>query len=91
MILQSNKKYPFVDTLSTVAVAERFKTTEELKGLGSFYRLITVAIQWVEAEIDNLSDLLRDQYKEKGLPDFQGFEPLRLSVPTKDEMYKKRY
>ena len=91
VILQSNKKHPFVDTLSTVAVAERFKTTEELEGLGSFYRLITVAIQWVEAEIDKLSDLLRDQYKEKGLPDFQGLEPLRLGVPTQDEMYKKRY
>lgn len=91
VILQSNKERPFVDTLGMVAVAERFKSPEELEGLGSFHRLITVAIQWVKTEIDKLSDLIRDQNKEKEMSDFQGFEPLRLSVPTQDEMYKKRY
>ena len=91
VILQSNKEHPFVDTLGTVAIAERFKSPEELKGLGSFHRLITVAIQWVETEIDKLGDLLKEQYKDKEMADFQGFEPLRLGVPTQDEMYKKRY
>lgn len=91
VILQSNKEYPFVDTFGMVAVVERFKSPEELDGLGSFLHLITVAIQWVEAEIDKLSDLIRDQNNEKEMSDFQGFEPLRLSIPTQDEMYQKRY
>lgn len=91
VILQTNKEYPFVDTLGMVAVAERFKSPEELEGLASFHHLIRVATKWVETEIDKLSDLLRNQYKEKEMSDFQGLEPLRLSVPTQDEMYKKRY
>lgn len=91
VILQSNKKHPFVDTLSAISVAERFLPPQELEGLRSFDRLITVTIQWVEAEIDKLSDLLRDQYKDKELPDFQGLAPLRVNVPTQDEMHKKRY
>ena len=44
-----------------------------------------------ETEIDKLGDLLKEQYKDKEMADFQGFEPLRLGVPTQDEMYKKRY
>lgn len=65
VILQSNKEHPFVDTLGTVAIAERFKSPEELKGLGSFHRLITVAIQWVETEIDKLGDLLKEQFQQE--------------------------
>lgn len=91
VILQSNKKYPYVDTMSTVAVVEKFTSQQELKGLASFGRLIIVAIQWVEAEIDKLCDLLKDQYKEKEMPDFQGFKPLCFSAPTQNEVYKKRY
>jgi hypothetical protein len=91
VILQSNKECPFVDTLGMVAIAERFKSPQELEGLASFHRLITVAIEWVETEIDKLSDLLKKQYKEKEMSDFQGLEPLHLNVPTQDEMYKKRY
>lgn len=91
VILQSNKERPFVDIVGAPAVAEKFKSPEELKGLGSFYRLVMLAIQWVEAEIDKLNDLIRNQYKEKKMPDFQGFEPLHLTIPTQDELYKKRY
>ena len=91
VILRSNKERLFVDALGMAAVAERFKSLEELKGLAPFRRLITVAIQWVETEIGKLSDLLRGQYKGKQMPDLQGLEPPRLSVPTQDEMHVKRY
>ena len=91
VILQSNKKHPFIDTFCTVAVADKYKSAKDREGLGSFHHLITVSMQWVEEQIDKLSDLLRDQYKEKELSDFQEFERLQLNIPTQDDMYKKRY
>lgn len=89
-ILVSGKELPFVDTVGLVTVAEAFKGEENQEGLKSFYRLTLVALQWVEEKIDELSDLLKKQYKDKKMSDFQGFEPLCLTVPTQEDMYKKR-
>ena len=43
VILQSNKEHPFVDTLGTVAIAERFKSPEELKGFVTTARVPMIA------------------------------------------------
>lgn len=90
-ILVSDKELPFVDTVGLVSVAETFAGEANQEGLRSFYRLALVALQWVEKKIDELCDLLKEQYKDKKMSDFQGLEPLSLGVPTRDEMYKKRY
>lgn len=90
-VLESKKEYPFVDTLSMVAVAQKFKSKEDLDGLSSFYRLVLVALQWVETEIDKKSDLIREKYKKYKMCDFQAFKPLKLKAPTQDELYQKRY
>ena len=89
-VLASTKEYPFDDIICSVSVAEMFAGKENQEGLKSFYRLTLVALQWVEKKTDELSDLLKEQYKDKRMSDFQGLEPLRLSVPTKDQMYEKR-
>lgn len=89
-VLTSTKEYPFDDIIWSVSVAEMFAGKENQEGLKSFYQLTLVALQWVENKIDELIDLLKRQYKGKKMADFQGLKPLQLSVPRKDEMYKKR-
>ena len=90
-ILESSKQFPFVDIVSTVAVAEKYKSEEERQGLSSLYRLIVISLQWVENKIDELSDLIKEQYNGKHISEFQKFKPLTLSVPTQSEMFDKRY
>lgn len=90
VILETKKEAPFVDTFCTVAVAEKFKSVEERQGLSSLYQLILAAIQWVELKIDELRDLLEEKYKEKTISEFQELEPLKLNIPSQEEIYKKR-
>ena len=91
IILETAKTPPFVDTVNTVAVTEMFTTESELQGLQSFYRLVTVAMSWTENAIDKLSDKIKETYQSKSLSFFDDFLPLRLSAPTKEEMFQKRY
>lgn len=90
-ILQTDKTPPFVDIVSTVAIAEKFKSKEEIEGLSSFHRLTLVSLQWVESKIDELSDLIKKEYRVKALTEFEGFEALSLSVPNNEDIFKKRY
>ena len=91
VILESCKQFPFVDIVSTVAVVEKYKSEEERQGLSSLYHLIVVSLQWVENKIDELSDLIKEQYSRKQISEFQKFESLAFSIPTQSEMFDKRY
>lgn len=91
LILDSTKECPFVDIVSTVAVAETFQGESNHQGLQSFYNLIHASIQWVEAKIDELSDIIKENYKELPGSKFEGFKPLQLTVPGNENMFEKRY
>lgn len=91
VILQTDKIPPFVDIVSTAAIAEKFKSEKEIEGLSSFYRLTLVALQWVENKIDELSDLIKKEYYLKDLTEFEGLETLSLSVPNNEDVFKRRY
>lgn len=86
-LFETKKEYPFVDVVSTIAVAETIDRT----GVSSFYRLVLVTLQWVESKIDNLTDLVKSQYRDKRLPDIEGLKPLQLNVPTEKDIFEKRY
>lgn len=90
IILQTNKTPPFVDIVSTVAIAEKFKSEEEIKGLSSFLHLTLVALQWVENKIDELSDLIKREYHLKTLTEFAGLKPLSLNIPNNEDIFKSR-
>lgn len=91
VILQTDKTPPFVDIISTAAIAEKFKSEKEIEGLSSFYRLTLVALQWVENKIDELIDLIKKEYHLKALTEFEGFETLSLRVPNNEDIFKRRY
>lgn len=91
MILESSKDYPFIDIVNGIFVTAKFKGESEVKGLQSFYQLVLAAITWTEKTIDDLSDLIKAEYRNKPLSAFRDFQPLHLQIPTNDEMFQKRY
>lgn len=91
IILESQRPYPFVDVVNTIAIADIFQGENNQKGLQSFYNLVCVSIEWVEHTIDELSDITKDKYKQFSLVDFKDFCPLKLDVPTTETMFQKRY
>ena len=89
--LDTKKTPPFVDNIHMMATTEMFKTKEEIDGLQSFYRLVLVTLKWTEDTIDKLSDTINETYQTLPLAYFKDFAPLRLSAPSEQEMFKKRY
>jgi len=91
VILDSKCLQPFVDIVNTVAIADAFQGELNQKGLQSFYNLVSISIEWVEHTIDELSDTLKNIYRQLPLSDFKDFKQLSLAVPNSENMFKKRY
>lgn len=91
IILETEKTPPFVDEIHMLATTEMFKTKEEIEGLKSFYRLVTVSIKWTEDTIDKLCDKIKETYQTQPLSYFKDFATLQLRAPSEQEMFQKRY
>ena len=91
LILESSKDYPFVDIVNGIFTTDKFQGDGAVEGLQSFYRLVLAAITWTEKTIDELSDLIKSEYKDKPLSEFRDFLPLQLQIPTNDELFQRRY
>jgi glutaredoxin-related protein len=91
VILESQRSYPFVDVVNTIAIADVFQGENNQKGLQSFYNLTFISIEWVEHTIDELSDIIRNKYHNFSLADFKDFYPLKLDIPSAETMFQKRY
>lgn len=91
IVLDEEKTPPFVDEIHMLASTEMFKTKEEIEGLQSFYRLVTVSLKWTEDTIDELCDKIKENYKIQPLSYFKDFAPFRLRAPSEREMFQKRY
>lgn len=90
-VLDQQKEFPLVDVFGGFSIAETINGKDEITGLASFYGLVLATIQWVNSKINELIDLLCEQYKEKKMEDFQKFEFAKIEVPTQENMFKKRY
>lgn len=91
VILDSSKERPMLDVVTAAWVADNYTSENGLAAMETFYNLAVAAIAWVEAKIDELGVLLKKQYGDKPMSDFDGLPPLQVEVPTQDELFKKRY
>lgn len=90
-ILDSSKERPLLDVVTAAWVADNYTSENGLAAMQTFYHLVLVTIEWVEAKIDELGRLLKKQYGDKPMSAFRDFPPLQVEVPTQEKLFEKRY